>query len=234
MVALAMAFFSIAPLALAHERDTFKIGDKYYLLTVGSLNEPFIVDNISGVDLRVLKISGPDGKGASNGTGKGTPVTGLERTLKVELAAGDKKETLSFDPSDKAPGAYAANFIPTVQTTYNYRIFGAIENNSVNLTFTCVTGEVSESAEDNSQVRVSDSIIRIRKIGAFGCPASKTAMGFPEPSLSSYELNQGLQKFADGARSSGKQAATAQALSIAGIVSGLLGLAVAGMALKRK
>jgi hypothetical protein len=59
-------------------------------------------------------------------------------------------------------------------------------------------------------------------------------MGFPEPSLSSYELNQGLQNLADGARSAGKQAATAEALSIAGIVSGLLGLAVAGMALKRK
>ena len=234
MAALAIAFFSIAPLALAHERDTFKIGDKYYLLTVGSLNEPFMVDNISGVDLRVLQVSGPGGNGASNGTGKGTPVTGLERTLKVELAAGDKKETLSFDPSDKAPGAYAANFIPTVQTTYNYRIFGAIENNSVDLTFTCVTGEVSESAEDNSQVKVSDSITRLRKIGAFGCPASKKTMGFPEPSLSSYELNQGLQNLADGARSAGKQTAAAQALSIAGIVSGFLGLAVAAMALKRK
>jgi hypothetical protein len=234
MVALAIAFFSIAPLALAHERDTFKIGNKYYLLTVGSLNEPFIVDNISGVDLRVLQVSGPGGNGASNGTGKGTPVTGLERTLKVELAAGDKKETLSFDPSDKAPGAYAANFIPTVQTTYNYRIFGAIENNSVDLTFTCVTGEVSESAEDNSQVKLSDSITRLRKIGAFGCPASKKTMGFPEPSLSSYELSQSLQNLADGTRSAGKQPATTLALSIAGIVSGLLGLAVAGMALKRK
>jgi len=234
MAAFAIAFLSIAPLALAHERDTFKIGDKYYLLTVGSLNEPYIVDNISGVDLRVLQVPGPGGNGASNGTGKGTPVTGLERTLKVELAAGDKKETLSFDPSDKAPGAYAANFIPTVQTTYNYRIFGAIDNNSVDLTFTCVTGEVSESAEDNSLVKVSDSIVRLRKIGAFGCPASKKTMGFPEPSLSSYELNQGLQNLADGARSAGKQAATAQGLSIAGIVSGLLGLAVAGMALKRK
>ena len=234
MVGLAIAFFSIVPFALAHERDTFKIGDKYYLLTVGSLNEPFIVDNISGVDLRVSQVSGPGGNGASNGTGKGTPVTGLERTLKVELAAGDKKETLSFDPSFNAPGAYAANFIPTVQTTYNYRIFGTIDNSSVDLTFTCVTGEVSESAEDNSQVKISDSITRLRKIGAFGCPASKKTMGFPEPSLSSYELNQSLQNLADGARSAGKQAATAQALSIAGIVSGLLGLAIAGMALKRK
>jgi hypothetical protein len=214
------ALFSFAPLAAAHERDTFKIGDKYYLLTVGSLNEPFLVDNISGVDLRVSQLPGPGGDGAGSAAGKGVPVTGLERTLKVELAAGNKKETLPFDPSDKAPGSYAAIFIPTVQTTYSYRIFGTIDNNSVDFTFTCVTGEVSESAEDNSQMKVSGSITRLRKIGAFGCPDSKKAMGFPEPSLSSYEMNQSLQNLAAGAQVTGKQAAMAQTLSIAAIVSG--------------
>ena len=229
LVAFAVALFSFAPLAAAHERDTFKIGDKYYLLTVGSLNEPFLVDNISGVDLHVSQVPGPGGA-----AGKGTPVTGLERTLKVELAAGDKKETLPFDPADKTPGSYAAIFIPTVQTTYSYRIFGTIDNNSVDLTFTCVTGEVSESAEDNSQLKVSGSITRLRKVGAFGCPDSKKTMGFPEPSLSSYEMNQSLQNLAAGAQATGKRAATAQTLSISGIVSGLLGLAAAGIALKRK
>jgi hypothetical protein len=233
LVAVAAALFSFAPLAAAHERDTFKIGDKYYLLTVGSLNEPSIVDNISGVDLRVSQLSGPGGDDGS-AAGKGTPVTGLERTLKVELAAGGKKETLPFDPLDKAPGSYAATFIPTVQTTYSYRIFGSIDNNSVDLPFTCVTGEVSESAEDNSQLKVSGSITRLRKIGAFGCPDSKKTMGFPEPSLSSYEMNQSLQNLAAGAQATGKRAATAQTLSIFGIVSGLVGLAVAGLALKRK
>ena len=234
LVALTIALFSFEPLASAHERDTFKVGDKYYLLVVGSLNEPFIVDSISGVDLRVSRVPGPGSHGASDATGNGTPVAGLERTLKVELAAGDKKETLLFDPLDKAPGSYAANFIPTVQTTYSYRIIGAIENNSVDLTFTCVTGEVSESAEDNSPVKVSDSITRLRKIGAFGCPASKKNMGFPEPSLSSYELNQSVQSLLAGEEAAGKKAATAQLLGIAGIVCGLLGLVVAGIALKRK
>lgn len=234
LVALTIALFSFEPLASAHERDTFKVGDKYYLLIVGSLNEPFIVDNISGVDLRVSRVPGPRGNGASDAAGNGTPVTGLERTLKVELAAGDKKETLPFDPSDKTPGSYAANFIPTVQTTFSYRIFGTIDNDSVDLTFTCVTGEVSESAEDNSPVKVSDSITRLRKIGAFGCPASRRTMGFPEPSLSSYELNQSLQSLLARGEAESKKAGTAQALSIAGIVCGLVGLAVAGITLKRK
>jgi hypothetical protein len=231
---LVIAYFSAAPLASAHERDTFKVGSKYYILTVGSLNEPFVVDNISGVDLRVSQVTGPAGAGSSKETGKGTPVTGLEQTLKVELSAGEKKETLSFDPSDEARGAYAANFIPTVQTTYSYRIFGTINNSPVDLTFTCVTGEVSETAEDNSQLKVSDTITRLKKIGAFACPAPRKNMGFPEPSLSSYELNQNTQDLAAAAQVAGKQAKTAQALSIVGIVTGLLGLALAGIAWKRK
>jgi hypothetical protein len=48
LVAFAAALLSFASMAAGHERDTFKIGDKYDILTVGSLNEPFIVDNISG------------------------------------------------------------------------------------------------------------------------------------------------------------------------------------------
>ena len=232
---LRLAVFGVSLLVFAsftaaHERDTFKIGDKYYLLTVGSLNEPFIVDNISGVDLRVAQLPGP----APETAGKATPITGLERTLKVELSAGDKKETLPFDPSDKTPGSYSANFIPTVQTTYSYRLFGTIESNSVDLTFTCVTGEVSESAEDNSPLKVSGSITRLRKVGAFGCPASKKVLGFPEPSLSSYELNESVQSLTTGNQAAAKQAATAQTLSIAGILCGLIGLGVAGIAMKRK
>jgi len=231
---LVIAYFSAAPLAPAHERDTFKIGGKYYILTVGSLNEPFVVDNISGVDLRVSQVAGPAGAGSSKETGKGTPLTGLEQTLKVELAAGNKKETLSFDPSDEAPGSYVANFIPTVQTTYSYRIFGTINNSPIDLTFTCVTGEVSETAEDSSQLKVSDTITRINKVGAFACPAPRKNMGFPEPSLSSYELNQNSQDLAEAAQMAGKQAKTAQALSIVGIIAGLLGIAFAGIAWKRK
>ena len=230
LAVFAVVLLNFAPLAAAHERDTFKIGEKYYLLTVGSLYEPFIVDNISGVDLRVTQLSGPAGDAA----GKGTPITGLDRTLKVELAAGAKMETLSFDPSDKTPGSYAASFIPTVQTTYSYRIFGTIDSSPVDLTFSCVNGEVSESAEDNSPVKVSDTITRLRKIGAFGCPTSRKTLGFPEPALSSYELNQSIQSMTAATEPAGNRASTVQILSIAGIVSGLLGLVMAGISLKRK
>ncbi len=229
MASVAIAFFNTAPRASAHERDTYKIGDKYFVFTVGSLNEPFVVDNTSGVDLRVSQVAAPGGAKQN-----GSAVTGLEQTLKVELAAGDKKETLSFDPSDEAPGAYAANFIPTVQTTYSYRIFGTINKTPIDLTFACVPGEVSETAEDNSQMKISEAITRVNKVGAFGCPAARKTMGFPEPALSSFELNQNTQNLSAAAQMAAKQASTAQALSIVAIVIGLLGLVVAGIAWKRK
>jgi hypothetical protein len=231
---LAIAMFGLATLASAHEHDTFKIGDKYYLLTVGSLNEPFIVDNMSGVDLRISQVPGPGRYGVSKVTGNGTPVTGLEQTLRVEIAAGSKKETLSLDPSAKDPGAYAASFIPTVQTTYSYRIFGTINGSAIDLTFDCVAGEVSETAADDRQLKVSDTITRLNKVGAFGCPVPRKSMGFPEPALSSYELNQRTQDLAAVTQSIRRQAATAQMLGIAGIIAGLLGLVVAGIALKGK
>ncbi len=88
VLAPAVALLCAALPASGHERDTFKIGDRYYVFTVGSLNEPFVVDSISGVDLRVSRLSGPPGGAA----GKGSPIAGLERTLKVELSAGDKKK----------------------------------------------------------------------------------------------------------------------------------------------
>jgi hypothetical protein len=234
LVTLAIALCTLAPVAVAHEHDLYKIGSTYYLITVGSLNEPFVVDQMSGVDLRVSEVAGPAAKGASKTAGNGTPVAGLEQTLKVELAAGDKKETLSLDPSDSAPGSYTAAFIPTVQTTYSYRFFGTINSNPIDLTFACIPGEVSETAEDNSQVKVSGTVTRIRKVGAFGCPAARSAVGFPEPALSSYELNQNAQNLAAVARASSRQATMAEAMGVVGCIAGLLGLAVAAIAWKRR
>jgi hypothetical protein len=232
VVAFALAFSAGAPLASAHEHDVFKIGDKYYLFVVGSLNEPFVVDNMSGVDVRVSQLAGPGGNGKTKAIG--TPVTGLEQTLKVELAAGDRKETLSLDPSDDAPGSYAASFIPTVQTTYSYRIFGTLNSNPVDLTFACIPGEVSETAEDNSQLKVTETITRVDKVGAFSCPDARSTAGFPGPALSSYELEQNTQNLAAAAQSASKQAKTAEVLGIVGLITGLSGLAFAGLAWKRK
>ena len=59
-------------------------------------------------------------------------------------------------------------------------------------------------------------------------------MGFPEPALSSYELDQNARNLAAAAQAAGKQASAAQTLSVIAIIIGLSGLAVAGISLKRK
>jgi hypothetical protein len=229
---LGVACLGFAPPAAAHEHDTFKIGDRQYVFTVGSLNEPVMVDKISGVDFRVALIPATGGHPDRHGEA-GTPVVGLDQTLKVELSAGNKKETLALDPVRNTPGSYAANFIPTVQTTYSYRIFGTIDNQSVDATFSCVTGEVSESAEDNGEVKLSGTVTRIGKVGAFGCPSARKIVGFPEPALSSYDLSQNTQSVAAAAEAAGKQAAMSQTLSIVALIVGVAGLALAGMVWKR-
>ena len=83
-------------------------------------------------------------------------------------------------------------------------------------------------------MKVSDSITRLGKIGAFGCPVARKTMGFPEPALSSYDLDRNTKNLAAAAQAAGKQATTAQTLSIIALITGILGLVVAGIAWKRK
>ena len=152
----------------------------------------------------------------------------------MELAAGDKKGNALVRSFGRGSGSLRRKFHSHGANHLQLSHLRTINSSPVDLTFTCVNGEVSETAEDNSQVKVSDTITRVNKIGAFACPVPRKAMGFPEPSLSSYELNQNTQELAAAAQMAGKQATTAEALGIAGVVAGLLGLVVAGIAWKRK
>lgn len=158
--------------ASAHETQRFEIGGTQYEFVVGSQNEPIVVDDKSGVELRVTRIQ--------NGIER--PATGLETSLQVELIAGDARKTLGFVPTYNEPGAYHATFFPTVATTLAYRIFGTINDTPFDYTFTCATGGHAAGEEDVSRVLVSDGVTRVFKTGSFSCPQPKAALGFPEPS----------------------------------------------------
>src|SRR5215471_13269290 len=90
--------------AAAHENHVYRIGNKTYQLTVGSLNEPVAIDDKTGLDFKVELQSG--------GGAKPGPVTGLEQTLKVEIAAGGKKKTFNLQSSFGTPGSYKTSFYP--------------------------------------------------------------------------------------------------------------------------
>ena len=172
--AILVSSTGIQNVAFAHQRQLFTIGDKDYLFVVGSLNEPIFVDS------------------DANGT---RPIEGLEKMLKVEISAGNKNKTLDFEPAFREPGNYEAPFFPTVETTYNYTLFGDINGTAFRATWTCnPAGGESEPMSDNSTVQISEGVTRKGSIGGFGCPQSKTDAGFPEPFMSNNEIVNKLEQ----------------------------------------
>lgn len=184
VTALPALLMLVLPLAVsAHQHATFDIGGVQYDFVIGSLNEPIVVDDKTGVDFRVTSgghmMMADDGDMEPAG---GKPAVGLEEKLKVELIAGDKKKVLDLSPVYGAAGSYKAPFYPTVATTLSYRFFGEINGTPVDLTFTC-RAEGADATEEGEK-QISAGVKQIMKGGGFGCPSPKEEFGFPENSAS--------------------------------------------------
>lgn len=174
--------------ASAHQHATYDINGSTYQFTVGSLNEPISVDDKTGLDLTVTKgggmpTMGPDGD-MDGPPAAGKAVTGLESTLSVELIAGNQKKTLALSPAYGKEGSYTAAFYPTVATSISYHLIGTVEGNPVDLTFTCLPTGSTKAADDKTSKKLSDTVTQVSIGGAFGCPAQKETLGFPEQSAS--------------------------------------------------
>lgn len=185
--------------ASAHEHATYQIGKNYYQIVIGSLNEPIAVDDKSGVDLTITKCftaactptKGPDGDmdGPS-----GTPVSGLESTLKVELSAGGVKKMLSIAPVYGKEGSYSAPFYPTVATTFSYRVNGTIHDVPVDLSFACLPESSAAPAAETTPKKISDQVTQLSHGGKFGCPKPKEGLGFPEPAPALVSLKDDAER----------------------------------------
>lgn len=173
--------------AFAHQRQLFTIGDKDYLFVVGSLGEPLYIDQKSGVDFSAFW---PDPSDPVNSRAHGSkPIEGLENMLKVEVVAGDKNKTFDFEPAFMNPGHYEAPFFPTVETTYNYTLFGVINGTNFKATWTCSpAGGEGTLISNNSTVEISPNVTRKSMMGSFGCPQPLSEAGFPEPMMSNQEI----------------------------------------------
>jgi hypothetical protein len=205
---------TLAPfIASAHEHQTFRIGDKEYDFTIGSLNEPVTVDDKAGVELNIWE--------AASGSFAGGPVTGLEETLKVEVQADGRKKIMDLTPAWGEEGSYHAVFFPTVATEYSYRLIGTINDIPVDLTFTCHGGGhvMHGGEEDNAEVEITENITRIHRTGSFSCPKEKEALGFPAEAASLDSLND--------------SASMGAMLGLAGLIAGLAGLTAGITALMR-
>lgn len=203
--ALLSVFFAPA-LVLAHEQRSVQIGGTVYQFTVGSLGEPVIVDDKTGVDLgvKLLDEAGLASMGANvdhsqmvhlpDGTmlTAGAAVEGLEQTLQVELQADGKKKVLPFTTVYGTPGKYKAVFIPTTEAAFSYRIFGTVAGTPVDLLFSCNPGGHAMSGDVMLvNEKLSDQVTVIARKGGFGCFAAKEDFGFPEEAPTLISLERG-------------------------------------------
>ncbi len=210
------ATLTLLPLTtFAHEHRTFTIGEKTYSIVIGSMNEPVRVDDKSGVEMMVADMTGV------TGDAEGTPVTGLESTLKVEVSAGKQKKTFDLRPLWGEAGSYNAVFYPTVQTSYTYRVFGTINGVAFDVPFTCKPAETETAPEDTAAQQISNGVTQTQKSGAFGCPGSRSDVSFPSETMSAAELTDEVDDF-DGSLSFG----------IMGMVFGIIGMATGTQALQ--
>lgn len=182
--AAALLILGSAPfLASAHETRMFEINGVPYEMVVGSLNEPVIVDDKTGVSVEIAR--------------KGEFLEGAQEALQVEMIAGDVSKVVNLSPVHGAAGQYKSNFIATVPTTLTYRVFGTLEETPFDVSFTCNPAGHPQSEEQTDRVAISDGVVQTLKRGAFGCPQDKEAFGFPEAVKSSFALQESLVADAD-------------------------------------
>ncbi len=93
-----------------------------------------------------------------------------------------------MEPAWRDRGHYEATFYPTIETTYNYRLFGTINNVIVSLDYQCIPGGPQEGLQENATKQISEGVTLKAQRGGFGCPASRADVGFPEPYVLDNEL----------------------------------------------
>ena len=191
MTITALVIFSMASkgLVYAHQKQLYTIGNDRYLFAAGFLNEPVYVDDKSGVDLFVYT---PDPKDPMSTDSNSTqPVEDIQDSLKAEISAGAKTKVLDLEPDEEQPGHYTASFIPDVETTYKFRVFGNLSGSPISIDFSCSPGAVSEDTViSNSTEKISDTVTRNGIIGGYECPAPRSDGAFPEPILSNVDIGK--------------------------------------------
>jgi hypothetical protein len=211
-----LAVFTTAGPVSAHEER--KVGK--YVFHVGFGDEPAYAGAKNSVQLLLH-----DAK-----TDK--PVTEIGDQLKVDVTQGagsatddSQKMTMNVEPFFEAgefgtPGDYRAFFIPTVAGTYTFHFTGSINGQKVDQKFTSGPQTFSD-AEDPSQVEF---------------PA-KEPSGIQLSQRLDREvprLNDALAASQDRANKAEDAAGQARIIAIVGVVVGVLGLAAAGYAMRKR
>jgi hypothetical protein len=112
--------------AFAHTIDS--VGE--YRLEIGWMNEPVVSGETNGIEFSVNRLeSGLELKEQKFKEG----ISGLEKSLKIELLFKEEKIKLSLSPDHNIPGKYYAFVNPTVSGFYQVNILGHIEETPISL-----------------------------------------------------------------------------------------------------
>jgi hypothetical protein len=127
--ALVAALSSPPTLASAHERRTLA-GGKYDVV-VGWDVEPAYVNQRNAAGIRISRA----------GTNPAEPVTGAEKTLKVQMRQGSQTRSFDLRAVFGQPGYYVADLVPTRAGDYVWVFSGTIGSDAVNETFDSADGK---------------------------------------------------------------------------------------------
>lgn len=208
VTAVALIVLSSTPSASAHERRTVA-GN--YTFVVGFINEPALLEEPNGIDLRVSNAQTND------------PVEGVEKTLKVDVSVGGQTKTMDLRARFGQKGAYTADLFPTKPGTWVFRFYGTLEGVQVDERFESGPGRFND-VQAKADIAFPSKVPSIGELAVQaqkgGQPAEAAATtGSPSP-----DVQRALDK-ADDARKTGIT------FGVIGIVVGLLGIAVGAYAL---
>ena len=128
-IALLGALLIAPSVSFAHERRT--IGNGKYDVVVGWDTEPAYANQKNGASIRISKA----------GTNPAEPVTGAEKTLKVDIRQGATTRTFPLRAVFGQPGYYMADILPTRDGDYQLTFNGSIGDDQINEKFDTADGK---------------------------------------------------------------------------------------------
>lgn len=167
--------------ASAHERRAIANGK--YDVVVGWDVEPAYANAKNGAGIRISKA----------GTNPAEPVTGAEKTLRVEMRQGASTRTFALRAVFGQPGYYVADVLPTRDGDYQWTFTGSIGTDQVNEKFDTADGK-------------------------FDAIQASTALEFPIAQPDADQLNADVQS----ARAAASQAQLTATIGIVAGVLGLI------------
>ncbi len=117
---------SLAGIAYGHTVDS--VGE--YRVEIGWMNEPVVSGDTNAVEFYVSPLESDlklEDQVFQNG------VSGLKKTIKIQLIYKDESITLPLSPDHNIPGKYYAFINPTVSGFYQANILGSIEDTPISL-----------------------------------------------------------------------------------------------------